>query len=151
MKQQLQNYQEKETEDRETAHKQAALQAELTRETAELKQQLETEREATEKLRGETARNQAAIDAELTKETAELKQQLETEREASEKLREETARKQAALDAELTKLTAEFDTEREAIEKLTGKLDKLAQERDGYKRKVEEFEMHLEESKVSIK
>ncbi len=82
MKQQLQNYQEKEREDREAAAKQAAYQAELMKESAELKQQLETEREALGKLRGE--------------------------------------------------------------------LDNLAQERDVFKRKVEELETHPEESKVGI-
>lgn len=82
MKQQLQNYQEKEREDQEAAAKQAAYQAELMKETAELKQQLETEREALGKLRGE--------------------------------------------------------------------LDNLTQERDVFKRKVEELETHPEESKVGI-
>lgn len=51
MKQQLQAYQEKERENQECADKQVARQAELMKEIAELKQQLETERMVIGKLR----------------------------------------------------------------------------------------------------
>ena len=51
MRQKLQNYQEKDRENQEAAEKQAALQANLTKEIAELKQQLETESQAVGNLR----------------------------------------------------------------------------------------------------
>lgn len=51
MKQQLQAYQEKERENQDAADKQEAHQTELMKEIAELKQQLETEREDVGKLR----------------------------------------------------------------------------------------------------
>lgn len=51
MRQKLQNYQEKDRENQEAAEKQAALHANLTKEIAELKQQLETESQAVGNLR----------------------------------------------------------------------------------------------------
>ena len=80
-----------------------------------------------------------------------LKKQLQNYQ-VKEKEAQEVADKQAALQAELTKETAELkqqlETQNEVVGKLKGDLDNLTQERDVYKRKAEELEMHPVETKV---
>ena len=80
-----------------------------------------------------------------------LKKQLQNYQ-VKEKEAREVADKQAALQAELAKETAELkqqlETQKEANGKLKGDLDNLTQERDAYKKKAEELEMHPEETKV---
>ena len=82
-----------------------------------------------------------------------MKQQLQAYQE-KEQENQEAVDKQAAYQTELMKeiadLRKKLETERVDVGKLREDVNKMTHERDIYKRKVEEVEMQLEESKVSI-